>query len=116
MQTTIQKNNITSPRKDRALKILSIVTAAAIVITAIALAVACIHLYKTGGSDPYTRERAGEYLTVLLPFTLTCLALVVALGVVSVIFGAEDKRLANKISAAAMLKITKLHRKRKQML
>lgn len=107
MRTTIQKNNSASPRGNRAVSILSFVTAIAIVITAIALAVACIHLYKTGGSDPYTRERAGEYLTVLLPFTLTCLALVVALGVVSVIFGAEDKRLANKISAATMLKITK---------
>ena len=106
MQTSIQKNNNTSPCS-KAIKILSVATAVAIVITAIALAVACIHLYKTGGSDPYTRERAGEYLTVLLPFTLTCLALVVALGVVSVIFGVEDKKRANKISAVTMLKITK---------
>jgi uncharacterized integral membrane protein len=107
MRTTIQKNNSASPRGNRAVSILSFVTAIAIVITAIALAVACIHLYKTGGSDPYTRERAGAYLTVLLPFTLTCLLLVIALGVTCVVFGTEDKKPANKISSATLLKITK---------
>ena len=101
MHTTIQ-NSGDKPQAHRILQILSFVTAAVIIITAIALAVACIHLYTTGGDNPYTRERAGEYLTVLLPFTLTCLALVIARGVMT-------KRLviiADKFSLQAVKMIT----------
>jgi hypothetical protein len=75
-----------------------------IIITAIVLAAACIHLYKTGGDQPYTRERADAYLKAILPCTLTCLVLVIAAGVLDLLFG-EEKKIKNRIGAKAMLSI-----------
>ncbi len=88
----------------RFLRIASIVVTAAIIITAVVLAAACIHLYKTGGDQPYTRERAEAYLTAILPCTLTCLALVIAIGVLDLVFGEKEKT-KNRIGARAMLSI-----------
>ena len=105
MHMTIQNASGAKPKAHRILQILSLVTAAVIIITAIALAVACIHLYKTGGDNPYTRERAGKYLTVLLPFTLTCLTLVIARGVMGVIFTEDCSTEKSKMPAKAMLTV-----------
>ena len=88
----------------RILRIASVIVTAAIIVTAIVLAAACIHLYKTGGDQPYTRERAGAYLTAILPCTLTCLVLVIAMGVLDLLFG-ERAKTKNRISASAMLSI-----------
>ncbi len=58
-------------------KLIYIVTSVFLVLLGIAFIVSCAHLFFTGGDTPYTRERVGDYLLVLLvPSIITIFAIV----------------------------------------
>ncbi len=62
-------------------RVLSILTAALVAMTGIMLIACCAHLYYTGGDQPYSRQRAADYLAlVLIPGLMTLVAVV--LGIV----------------------------------
>ena len=47
-------------------RILAIATTVGVILTGILFIVCCAHLYFTGGEEPYSRERVGEYLLITL--------------------------------------------------
>ena len=105
MHNVTIKGGRAAAKQEKLMQILSLVLSAVIIITAIVLAVACVHLYKTGTDQPYTRERAIAYLTALLPVTLICLVSVIALGILSLIYPTEC-RTASHLSPKRALAIT----------
>ncbi len=62
-------------------KIISVVTSVCIAATGIMLIACCAHLYYTGGDQPYSRERAADYLALVLVPGLITLSWIV-LGIV----------------------------------
>ena len=73
-------------------KILDIMLSVLLAITGIAFIVAVLHLYFTGDANPYTRERAGEYLAYLsIPSALTVIATVWS-GVISILIKSEERK------------------------
>ena len=70
--------------KSKVGKILSAATAVCVVLVGLLLIICAAHLYFTGGSNPYSPERVGDYLAWLIfPLGLTF-----ALAVAGVIFNA----------------------------
>lgn len=70
--------------KSKVSKILSIATAICVVLVGLLLIICCAHLYFTGGNNPYSAERVGDYLAWLIfPLALTFL-----LALAGVIFNA----------------------------
>ena len=61
-------------------KIISIVSAAFLALTGLALIICAAHLFFTGGDRPYSRERVGEYLSYLIiPAAITAVSVIVGL-------------------------------------
>lgn len=61
-------------------RILSILTTALVAMTGIMLIACCAHLYYTGGDQPYSRERAADYLAlVLIPGLMTLVAVILGI-------------------------------------
>lgn len=59
-------------------RIISIATMVCTILLGIAFIVSTAHLYFTGGSEPYSRERVGEYLAwLIVPSVITLLLVVV---------------------------------------
>ena len=78
--------------------IYAICLSALIVITGVCFVVAVCHLYFTGGDEPYTRERVGEYLrAIVIPIALTVVASVCG-GVFSLFLGVSEKRKVGGVS------------------
>ena len=65
-------------------RILAIATTACAILLGILFIICCAHLYFTGGDNPYSRERVGEYLKVVaIPSVIT-----IALTVWGIIYNA----------------------------
>lgn len=70
-------------------KIIAIATTVCVILLGVAFIVCTLHLYFTGGDQPYSRERVGEYLLVLaIPSALT-VSLTAAGLVLRIIHGRE---------------------------
>ncbi len=71
-------------------RILAIATTVCLFLLGIMFIVCTAHLYFTGGEEPYSRERVGEYLIILaIPSAIT-LALIIGGIVLAVIEGQKD--------------------------
>ena len=89
-------------------KILDIVLSVLIVLTGIAFIIAVSHLYFTGGSNPYSRERVGSYLVYLaIPSLLTVIATVWN-GVISSRLGYDEGKARVFMSKSALKLLTPL--------
>ncbi|MBQ7387180.1 MAG: hypothetical protein IJW03_03325 [Clostridia bacterium] len=89
-------------KKDRIIRVgrvFSVVTAVLCVLVGIAYIAAAYHIYLTGGADPYTRERVGEYLLWLLPASLLLVLSVIA----SAVLGADGEKLSVYNDASYLL-------------
>lgn len=58
-------------------RILAIATTVGVILTGILFIICCAHLYFTGGDEPYSRERVGEYLLITLAPSAVTIALVI---------------------------------------
>ena len=72
-------------------RITAVVTSVLIILTGIALIFSCLHLYFTGGEEPYSRERVGNYLTYPLIPSLPTLISVIFLGALSYISPEKER-------------------------
>ena len=71
-------------------RIIAIASSVCAVLLGIAFIVSVLHLYLTGGEDPYSRERVGEYLTwLIVPSVITILFFIGGV-VYNVITGESD--------------------------
>ncbi len=78
--------------------IYSICLSVLIIITGICFITAVCHLYFTGGDEPYTRERVGEYLkAIIVPLSLTVAAGIYG-GIFSIFLGVSKKRNAGGVN------------------
>ena len=59
-------------------KILAIATTVCVILLGIAFIVCTLHLYFTGGDNPYSRESIGKYLMILLAPSAITIALTIA--------------------------------------
>ena len=58
-------------------KLIYIVTSVFLILLGIAFIASCAHLFFTGGDTPYSRERVGDYLIILLiPSIITIIAII----------------------------------------
>ena len=71
-------------------RIIAIATSVCGVLTGIAFIIAVAHLYFTGGDEPYSRERVGEYLVWLMFPSVITLALVITGIVYNIKNGVTD--------------------------
>ena len=84
-------------------RVLSILTAVLVALTGIMLIACCAHLYFTGGDQPYSRERAADYLAlVLVPGLMTLVAVI--LGIVYNIINGRHTDTKVKSSSDYILK------------
>lgn len=58
--------------------------------TALCFILSCTDIFFNGGESPFSREVVAEYFTRIAPITFICLALVVALGVLSLYVRAKN--------------------------
>lgn len=58
-------------------KIIAVATTVSVILLGIALIICSAHLYFTGGDQPYSRERVGDYLMILAVPSLITVALTV---------------------------------------
>lgn len=73
-------------------RILAIATAVCVILTGILFIVCCAHLYFTGGDEPYSRERVGEYLLVTaVPSGITILLVIGGLILAAVSGKSKDE-------------------------
>ena len=80
-------------------------------LTALSYIVAVYHLYLTGGDTPYTAERVGAYLLVLLPLSVLTVVSVVFSGVLSVKLNPPSQKLrAIILPKVAMQKLYRRYR------
>ncbi len=63
-------------------KHLPLLLSAALILTGIFYIISAVHLFFTGGAQPYTRERVGEYLLILALPSFITLILAIAAAVV----------------------------------
>ena len=61
----------------------------ALAVLGVAFIFSAYHLYLTGGSVPYSRERVGEYLLWLLPLSALVIVVAIAVGVISLGTGSD---------------------------
>ncbi len=87
MNEEVKNNKIT-----RLSTVFSLITAILAVLSGAAYIFAACHLYFTGGDNPYTRERVGEYLLWLLPISLLLLISVIA----TAFLGSEKEKIVGK--------------------
>ena len=71
-------------------KILAIATTVCVILTGICFIVCCAHLYFTGGDEPYSRERVGEYLIVTAAPSVASILLAIGGLIYSAIIGKTD--------------------------
>ncbi len=84
-------------------RVLSILTAVLVALTGIMLIACCAHLYFTGEDQPYSRERAADYLALVLVPGLMTLAAVI-LGIVYNIINGRHTDTKVKSSSDYILK------------
>ena len=75
-------------------RILAIATSVCAVLLGILFIVCCAHLYFTGGESPYSRERVGDYLSILAVPSFITIALTVAGLIYSCANGIKDENKA----------------------
>ena len=83
-------------------KILYTVTSILVVLTGIAFIACCLHLFFTGGSTPFSRERVGNYLLIMLVPSLATLVLVIS-GMVYASLNGDKTDLTVKRSQSEIL-------------
>ncbi len=71
-------------------RLLYIATSVFLVLLGIAFIVCCAHLFFTGGDTPYSRERVGDYLLILLVPSIITILLVVGGFVYDTVTGAKN--------------------------
>lgn len=69
-----------------------IILSALLALLGVAFIFSACHLYMTGGSVPYSRERVGEYLLWLLPLSIIVIILAGLVGVLSLGEGSAEVR------------------------
>ena len=84
-------NSTNDERLKRAVKISDIVVSVLAITLGIAFIASAAHIYYTGGSDPYTRERVGEYLSYLLIPTVIFILSVIVSAILSTKAYKSDK-------------------------
>ena len=70
-------------------KAITLATAVCIILLGVAFIVCTAHLYFTGGEEPYTRERVGDYLIILAAPAVITVGLAIAGAVMKFIRGRE---------------------------
>ena len=70
-------------------RILAIATTVCVILTGILFIVCCAHLYFTGGNEPYSRERVGEYLLITVAPSAITILLVIGGFITSTLSGKE---------------------------
>ena len=75
-------------------KILAIATSVCTVLLGALFIVCCAHLYFTGGENPYSRERVGDYLIILAVPSFITIAVTVAGFIYSCANGIKDENQA----------------------
>lgn len=68
-------------------RIFAIATTVGVILTGILFIICCAHLYFTGGDEPYSRERVGEYLMITLAPSAITILLVIGGFITSAIAG-----------------------------
>ena len=89
-------------------RILSIATAISAVVLGILLIISCVHIYYSGGANPFTREKVVEYFALLaLPSIIT-----IGLAVAGIIFNTATDSKDEIVSARTSLEMLESYKKR----
>ena len=109
MQKSIEQTSDMGVKKEQLMGritfIYSIVLSVITVLTAIAFAASCIHIFKTGGASPFTREVISMHLGRVLPLNILCLIGIIGGGVLSLISDARQKPHVQKLTSKTLLRI-----------
>lgn len=73
------------------IRIFDIAVSVLAAIVGLAFILAAAHLYYTGGDNPYTRERVGEYLIYLLAPSIAFIAVTVVSLILHAVHGTQEK-------------------------
>lgn len=98
----MEKQTVTVDVKQRMQRVFATLTAILSVLVGAAYIVAACHIYFTGGSDPYSRERVGEYLTYLSVPSIVLILSVIATAIASL--SEPERRLTVDFDAVYLLK------------
>lgn len=88
-------------------KLIATATTVLCILLGIMFIVCCVHLYFTGGAQPYSRERVGDYLIILAVPSFITLALVVIGIVFNVVNGKSDVEPTARTSGELLESFTK---------
>lgn len=88
-------------------RIIAIATTACVILLGILFMVCCAHLYFTGGDQPYSRERVGDYLIILAVPSFITLALVIFGVIYNVATDQRDERITARTSSELLESFTK---------
>ena len=89
---------------EKAQLILTLILSLVIFVAAISYVVSCVSIYTSGEDTPFSRGVVVEHLKKLLPISLTTLALVICVGVLS-LFTTEKKVKSIPIKSKIQLKL-----------
>ena len=84
-------------------RILAIAITACVILLGILFIVCCAHLYFTGGNQPYSRERVGEYLIILAIPSVIGVGLIVSGIVYSAMNGEKNDIYTTKRTSSELL-------------
>lgn len=98
----MDKKTVTVDVKQRMKKVFATLTTALAILVGIGYIVAACHLYFTGGADPYSRERVGEYLKYLSIPSIVLILSVIATAIASI--GETEGRLIVDFDSVYLLK------------
>lgn len=93
------------PLIEKVYLIATLLLSAVIFATAVCFIVSCASIFFSGEASPFTREIIAEHLGRIAPLTVTCLVMVVALGVLSLYVKAKAG-VRIPLSRPTVLKIT----------
>ncbi len=88
-------------------RIIAIATTACVILLGILFIVCCAHLYFTGGEQPYSRERVGDYLIILAVPSFITLALVIFGVIYNAVNGQRDTEDTARTSGELLESFTK---------
>ncbi len=83
-----------------------LITSALIILLGIAFIVCTAHLYFTGGARPYSRERVGEYLSILAVPSLITLVSIITSFVLVIIYGEDKSEVRADLTGPTLKRLT----------